>query len=299
MKYAILALCVLPAFYVHVRGRVRLRPWRQMTDHSTFLAPLNVLLYACSRIDARPFAPVDAFPELAPLAAKWQTIRDEALALRAAERIRASDRYDDVGFNSFFRRGWKRFYLKWYDEAHPSARELCPATTEILRAIPSVKAAMFAELPPGAHLRKHRDPYAGSLRYHLGLVTPGDDRCYIEVDGRRYSWRDGEAVVFDETFIHRAENATGHDRIILFCDIERPMKYRWATALNRWLAQNFIAAGASPNMEGDRTGALNRAFGTFYKVRLHAKRLRKTRKKLYYTLKFSLIALVLLAILWP
>ena len=148
---------------------------------------------------------------------------------------------------------------------------------------------MFAELPPGGHLRKHRDPYAGSLRYHLGLVTPGDDRCYIEVDGRRYSWRDGEAVVFDETFIHRAENATGHDRIILFCDIERPMKYRWATALNRFVARRFIASAASPNMQGDRTGALNRAFGVFYTVRLYAKRVRKTRKKLYYTLKFSLI----------
>jgi aspartyl/asparaginyl beta-hydroxylase (cupin superfamily) len=44
---------------------------------------------------------------------------------------------------------------------------------------------------------------------------------------------------------------------------------------------------------------LNRAFGALYKVRLYAKRARKTRKKLYYTLKFSLIALVLLAILWP
>jgi aspartyl/asparaginyl beta-hydroxylase (cupin superfamily) len=102
---------------------------------------------------------------------------------------------------------------------------------------------MFAELPPGAHLRKHRDPYAGSLRYHLGLVTPGDDRCYIEVDGRRYSWRDGEAVVFDETFIHRAENATEHDRIILFCDIERPMKYGWATALNRFVAHPLHCGG--------------------------------------------------------
>ena len=299
VKYLIFALLVLPAFYVHLRGRVRLRPWRQMTDHSTFLAPLNVLLYACSRIHARPYAPIEAFPELAALRECWQDIRAEALALREAERIRASDRYDDVGFNSFFRRGWKRFYLKWYDEAHPSASELCPRTTELLRTIPSVKAAMFAELPPGGYLRKHRDPYAGSLRYHLGLVTPGDDRCYIEVDGQRYSWRDGEAVMFDETFIHRAENATDADRIILFCDVERPLKYRWVQALNRWFARRVIAAGASPNMDGDRTGALNRAFAYFYKVRLYAKRVRKTRKKLYYTIKFSLIALLLIAILWP
>ena len=299
MKYLIFVLLVSPAIYVHLRGRVRLRPWRQMTDHSSFLAPLNVLLYACSRVSARPYAPIEAFPELVPLRERWQDIRAEALALREAERIRASDRYDDVGFNSFFRHGWKRFYLKWYDEAHPSASELCPRTTELLRTIPSVKAAMFAELPPGGRLRKHRDPYAGSLRYHLGLVTPGDDRCYIEVDGQRYSWRDGEAMMFDETFIHRAENATDADRIILFCDVERPLKYRWVQALNRWFARGVIAAGVSPNMDGDRTGALNRAFAYFYKVRLYAKRVRKTRKKLYYTIKFSSIALVLIVILWP
>ena len=148
VKYLVFALFVLAAVYVHLRGRVRLRPWRQMTDHSTFLAPVNVVMYACSRVRAKPYAPLEAFPELAPLREHWQDIRDEAIALREAQRIRASERYDDVGFNSFFRRGWKRFYLKWYDEAHPSARALCPRTTEILHAIPNVKAAMFAELPP-------------------------------------------------------------------------------------------------------------------------------------------------------
>ena len=42
---------------------------------------------------------------------------------------------------------------------------------------------MFAELPPGSRLVRHRDPYAGSLRYHLGLLTPNDPGCFIEVDG--------------------------------------------------------------------------------------------------------------------
>ena len=299
MKWLILAIFVGCAAYIHLRGRVRLRLSRQITDHSTFMAPLNVLMYACSRVPASRYVAVDQFPELAPLRERWQEIRDEALALRAAQQIKASDKYNDVGFNSFFRRGWKRFYLKWYDDAHPSAATLCPRTTQLLRSIPSVKAAMFAELPPGSELRKHRDPYAGSLRYHLGLVTPGDDRCYIEVDGERYSWRDGESVMFDETFIHRAENATEHDRIILFCDVERPMKYRWAAALNRFVARHFVAAAASPNMEGDATGGLNRAFASFYRVRERAKRLRKSHKKLYYTLKFGLLGALALAIFWP
>jgi beta-hydroxylase len=299
IKWIVLALIALPALYVHLRGRVRLRASRQLLDHSTFLAPVNVLIYACSSVRARPYAAVDEFPELAPLRGHWREIRAEALALRDAERLRASEKYDDAGFNSFFRRGWKRFYLKWYDDAHPSARSACPLTTGLLRAIPSVKAALFAELPPGASLQKHRDPYAGSLRYHLGLVTPNDAGCWIEVDGERYSWRDGEAVMFDETYLHRAANDTADDRIILFCDVERPLRWGWARAFNRWFARHVIAAGAAPNMEGDRTGGINRAFGRIYRVRLRVKGLRKRHKRLYYTLKFTLVGAVFaLIFLW-
>ena len=85
-----------------------------------------------------------------------------------------------------------------------SAAQKCPRTVELLNQIPSIKAAMFASLPPGARLVRHRDPYAGSLRYHLGLRTPNSDQCRIFVDGEMYSWKDGEAVMFDETYIHRA-----------------------------------------------------------------------------------------------
>ncbi|MCP6182937.1 aspartyl/asparaginyl beta-hydroxylase domain-containing protein, partial [Klebsiella pneumoniae] len=90
---------------------------------------------------------------------------------------------------SFFKKGWKRFYLKWYDKPLPSAEALCPRTVELVSSIPNVKGAMFALLPGGSHLNPHRDPFAGSLRYHLGLSTPNSDACRIYVDGQEYAWR--------------------------------------------------------------------------------------------------------------
>ncbi|RPE79547.1 lipid A hydroxylase LpxO [Vulcaniibacterium tengchongense] len=300
MKWVLVLLFVASAVYVHLRGKVRHRLGRQLLDHSTFMAPVNVLMYAFSRVPTTPFLddPGRHFPELEPLRANWQAIREEARRLRELQQIKAADGYNDVGFNSFFRRGWKRFYLKWYDDAHPSAATLCPRTTELLRQIPSVKAAMFTELPPGSELRPHRDPYAGSLRLHLGLETPNDDACYIAVDGQRYSWRDGEWTMFDETYIHWARNDSAQNRIILFCDVERPLKFGWARAFNRFVARHLIAAGASPNMEGDRTGAINRLFKYFYAVRLKAKALRERNKNLYYALKYLGVALVVAFIVW-
>ncbi|WP_235088527.1 aspartyl/asparaginyl beta-hydroxylase domain-containing protein [Chromobacterium sp. Beijing] len=238
--------------------------------------------------------PLQQFPELRTLNDNWQRIRTEALALSDGGAIKASDRYDDLGFNSFFKTGWKRFYLKWYDQPHPSAAKLCPYTTALLEGIPTVKAAMFASLPPGSRLVRHRDPFAGSVRFHLGLSTPQSEACYIEVDGERYSWRDGEAVLFDETYLHHAENATKHQRIILFCDIERPMRFRLAAWFNRRLSRLLLGAASAPNQDGDRTGALNRLFRYVQAVRLFGKRIKAQSRLGYYALKWLLFGGLLL-----
>ncbi|MBB1598590.1 lipid A hydroxylase LpxO [Variovorax sp. UMC13] len=288
MKWIVLAIFVLSALYVHFRGQVRHRFLRQLSDHSSFLAPLNVFMYMFSKVPSTPYLSPAEFPEMRVLEQNWEVIREEALAMRNGGSIKASSQFNDVGFNSFFKSGWKRFYLKWYDEAHPSAAVLCPRTTELLKGLGTVKAAMFAELPPGSRLVRHRDPFAGSLRYHLGLWTPGVEGCYIDVDGQRYHWRDGEAVVFDETYIHYAENTTDHDRVILFCDIERPMKYRWAMAVNRWFAKNVLAAASSPNDAGDKTGGINRAFKYIYQVRVIGKRLKAWDRRAYYLVKWAI-----------
>jgi beta-hydroxylase len=170
------------AVAVHFRGKVRLGFWRQVSDHSTIMAPYNVLMYLFSAVPNRPILQQGLLLELAVLRDNWQVIREEALELFARGRIKAADEYNDWGFNSFFRTGWKRFYLKWYDQALPSAVANCPKTVELVNAIPTVKGAMFASLPPGGRLVQHRDPYAGSLRYHLGLQvpqSPGECRIFI------------------------------------------------------------------------------------------------------------------------
>ncbi|MGH8113230.1 MAG: lipid A hydroxylase LpxO [Rhodanobacteraceae bacterium] len=299
-KWIILALFLACALYVHFRGRVRHKFLRQLGDHSTFMAPINMLMYAFSRVPTTPFlAPAD-FPELEALRNNWQTIRDEAIALAQGSQIKASDQYNDVGFNSFFRTGWKRFYLKWYDtQPHPSAERLCPKTLELLRAAPHIKAAAFTQLPPGSRLGKHRDPYAGSLRYHLGLITPNSEKCWIKVDGTTYSWRDGEGVVFDETYIHWVHNETDQDRIILFADFERPMKYRWAQAVNHFFARTLLHAGASPNEDGDRTGGINKVFKYAYAVRRVGKALKQRNRTLYYASKWAIFGVILAAIFVP
>ena len=289
MKWAVVSLYLLSILHVHFRGKVRLPPLRQLFDHSSFVAPINLFMHLFSRVPSTPYLPVSDFPELRALQENWQVIRAEGLNLIALQKIKAADKNDDAGFNSFFKNGWKRFYLKWYDASHPSAERLCPQTVALLRQIPRVKAAMFAELPPGGKLNMHRDPYAGSLRYHLGLATPNSERCFIEVDGQRYSWRDGEGVMFDETYIHWAQNASDSDRLILFCDVERPMRYRWAQAVNRWLGRTLVTAASSPNETGDQTGGINRVFRFVWHAGQYRRRFKAWNRQAYYATKTLLI----------
>jgi beta-hydroxylase len=288
-KFFILYAFIASAVFVHYRGHIRHRFYRQLTDHSTFMAPYNVLMYMFSAVPNKPFIDIDEFPELKQLSDNWQTLRQEALQLFDEGYIKGAAKYNDLGFNSFFRRGWKRFYVKWYDEPLPSAKALCPKTVELVQSIPSVNAAMFALLPPGGDLGKHRDPFAGSLRYHLGLSTPNSEECRIFVDGQPYHWRDGEAVIFDETFIHWAENKTDQTRVILFADVERPLTSRIMAKVNHWYKNTVIRASQTENMEGDRVGVLNHIFSYAYYLRLPGKALKRRSRLAYYIVKWLLV----------
>ena len=297
LRYWVLLIFVASALYAHLRGKVRFGLLRALTDFTVLIAPVNALMYLFSRAPATPYLDPKAFKELELLQQNWQVIREEALRLNDEGQIKAASTYNDIGFNSFFRTGWKRFYLKWYGNDLQSAQAMCPRTVALLKQIPTVKAAMFASLPPGSRLVRHRDPYAGSLRYHLGLVTPNSPECFIVVDGEKYYWKDGEAVMFDETYIHTAENRTDVTRVILFCDVERPLSNPLVRALNRTIGRSMIKAAATQNMPGEHVGVLNRVFEYVYRIRILGTRIKAWNRPVYYLLKWLLIGAVLYAIL--
>ncbi|KTB54476.1 aspartyl beta-hydroxylase [Pseudomonas viridiflava ICMP 13104] len=245
-KALILMLFLGSTLYVHLRGRARLPLLRQFVNHSALFAPYNALMYLFSRVPSEPYLDRSKFPELDILKDNWETIRDEAMHLFDEGYIRAAEKNNDAGFGSFFKKGWKRFYLKWYDKALPSAEALCPQTVALVNSIPNVKGAMFALLPGDSHLNPHRDPFAGSLRYHLGLSTPNSDACRIFVDGKEYAWRD--------------KNETTQTRVILFCDIERPLSNRFMTRVNRSVSAFLGRATAPQNLDDERVGGINQAY---------------------------------------
>jgi len=298
----LIALFLLSALAVHLRSRVRLKLGRQLASHATVFAPYNLLMYAFSAVPAGAFPDRKRFTAVDVLRDNWQTIRDEAAGLFDQGHIRDALKDDDASFASFLKVGWKRFYVKWYGEPLPSAQTLCPKTVELVNRIPGVKAAMFALLPPGTTLNPHRDPFAGSLRYHLGLITPNSPDCHIFVDGQEYFWRDGEDVIFDETCVHWVENKTDMTRVIFFADLERPLRSRAMAWINHHVGNFMGAITASPNQVSERTGAINRLFSALRQRREKNRGFKQRHRKLFKAMKFAgSVALLWILLLapWP
>lgn len=288
-KFFILYIFVGSAVFVHFRGKVRHKFTRQLTDHSTLMAPYNALMYLFSAVPNTPVQDVNDFPELLKVRENWEMIRDEAKRLYEAGHIQKSEKHNDLAFNTFFKRGWKRFYLKWYGDVHASAAELCPKTVELVKSIPTINAALFALLSPRSKLGEHRDPFAGSLRYHLGLMTPNSDLCRIYIDGTPYAWRDGQDILFDETFIHSVNNETDETRVILFCDVARPMRTSIVRAINRFVTNHIVKITESQNTDTEKVGILNHISAYIYMLKNFFQKLKSVNRKVYYAGKYALV----------
>ena len=200
------------------------------------------------------------YPELAVLAQNYPAIRAECEALIARSlKLPGMDQLTDYTAGGIHQIAWKSFMFKSGDFLEDNCR-LAPKTAALLRGIPGVYTAFFSVLEPRQHIKPHWGYWKGFIRYHLGVIVPDDNRdrkCWIRInaeafdrdnreaiaEGQTYYWRNGEAVLFDDTFLHDAANESDQVRVVLFLDVARKMAWPLAL-LNRvflWIAHRTEA----------------------------------------------------------
>lgn len=202
----------------------RLYGWREQLSTAFLIRPAEAMI---KRLDGREFFEPAEFPWASGFAGHWQEIRAELEdLLRRPEAIPSFHTVSphQLGITSDDR--WKThiFYIHGNRCEENCAR--CPRTTELLQTIPGLKSAMFSILGPRKHIGKHRGPYAGLLRYHLGLIVPAQkESCRIQVGSSVRCWEAGKALVFDDSHDHEVWNDTDELRAVLFVDFMRPVPY--------------------------------------------------------------------------
>jgi beta-hydroxylase len=300
MKYQFAVLVILYAgsfAYIVHRYKDHLPLKKYVSNHVLLLAPLNFLFTFFTVGSQKPVYAANTVPGLDKLRASYPVIRAEAMALRDAGAFQRQSSVDQPGYNTFEKGGWRLYPLKWYTkECPPSAVQACPKTCAIVDSIPAVRSAMFTVLPPGARLGRHHDPVASSLRYHLGLLTPNSDKCALTLDGVDYAWRDGEELLFDQTYLHSAVNNTDILRVILFCDVEKTQLRSFikpvADAVDFHIVSKFTGAD-----DAGKRSWVSTAYMPIYKVRSYVKEKIKPRSLLAYNLiKYGSIALLVLLV---
>jgi|EndMetStandDraft_5_1072996.scaffolds.fasta_scaffold59173_2 beta-hydroxylase len=179
------------------------------------------------------------FPWVAELESNWTMIRGELaqLMLRRDALVSHSERSSPtIGQD----RGWTTFGLSSYYRRNERNIEQCPETWRLVQGVPGLVSVMFSVLEPGARLPAHHGPYNGLLRLHLGLIVPEPrEAVAIKIDGAVHHWEEGRALIFDDTFEHEARNESGHTRVVLFVDFERPLKFP-ARFVNRRLLRSYF-----------------------------------------------------------
>ncbi|MEO8300749.1 MAG: aspartyl/asparaginyl beta-hydroxylase domain-containing protein [Rhizomicrobium sp.] len=196
------------------------------------------------------------YPQLAVLAENYQTIRAESERLMQMRlQIPGMEELTSYTAGGIHQIAWKTVMFKSGEFIEENCT-LAPKTAALLRDIPGVYTAFFSVLEPRQHIKAHWGYWKGFVRYHLGVLIPDnnrDNKCWIRINpnarsrigdrteieqGEKYHWRDGEAVLFDDTFLHDAANETDQVRVVLFLDVARKMPWG-LSLLNRlflWIA---------------------------------------------------------------
>jgi beta-hydroxylase len=145
------------------------------------------------------------FPFLLPLKENWKKIKSE---------------YDSIKSNT----------IAWPQDMHNGKMDVIPLRFEgknypMIQQTPTLIDICsdpifytfgFSIFRSGAEVYPHMGVSNKLLRVHLTLYS--NEMCGILVDGEEYNWKDGDLMVFDDTFMHSAWNKGSTDRVILLLD---------------------------------------------------------------------------------
>lgn len=191
-----------------------------------------------SKVGNPPVFEPDLFPWVDGLQADWQIIRDEALlAIEDRESVPPLEEISADHERLARERRWRAFFIWGYGYKVKENAARCPKTTALVEKIPGLNSAFFSIHAPGVHIPDHRGVTKGLLTCHLALAVPDESRgrCSMRVHETEHRWREGEVLIFDDTYRHEVWNETDDERVILLVQFARPLRFPGS-----WVARLFL-----------------------------------------------------------
>jgi hypothetical protein len=120
---------------------------------------------------------------------------------------------------------WGGFPIVIYNYLFKENAAMCPVTYQTINHIPGCTAAMFSVLSPGKHILPHSGIYKGIIRGLFTIKVSNDKKCWISINKNKIYFKEGECILFDETYEHEVVNDSNEDRIVLYFDIYRKLPF--------------------------------------------------------------------------
>ncbi len=168
------------------------------------------------------------------LLAAYPDIRTEALRTLAEDsrfedfiRLRDNVKVEDYLRGHGRPPAWQAFFFYRHGKRYDDHHSRCPRTSEALERIDLCRIAdeapeiCYSVLTPGSDILPHHGVSNVRLVMHLPLLVPPD--CALNVfGGGEHHWREGELMMFDDTYRHEAWNRSNITRVVLLMDCWNP-----------------------------------------------------------------------------
>ncbi|HYJ40769.1 MAG TPA: aspartyl/asparaginyl beta-hydroxylase domain-containing protein [Steroidobacteraceae bacterium] len=200
-------------------------------------------------LPATPYLDKGLIPEIEDLEAATPDIRAELLALLPSaagrERVFHTGELEEANLRGLEEPpSWNGYYFFRHGERRADNCAACPKTAAALDALPLSRVpghgpeVLYSVFSPGTHLLPHCGVTNTRVVGHLPLLIPED--CALRVGGEDHHWREGEVVVFDDTYDHEAWNRSGRTRVVMIFDLWNPFLTQAERAV---LAELVVAMG--------------------------------------------------------
>jgi ornithine lipid ester-linked acyl 2-hydroxylase len=179
-------------------------------------------LYDLTEKNPSFFYSKNEFPFLSKLETNYQLIKDELIHLLESNKednwLKTFPNY----VKSDQQKAWKVFSFIFFNMKFPSHAALCPKTAQLIFDIPEIMSCDYSYMKSNTHILPHKGYSRMVLRCHLPLIVPKGDLCGLKVGTETHYWKEGELMIFDDSFEHEAWNKSDEDRVVLMFDIPNP-----------------------------------------------------------------------------
>lgn len=185
-------------------------------------------------LPSEPYLDPYLVPWARRLADAYDDMRGEALALLESGEPLPSflpfdpgERLGDYLGGNAAKPAWDAFFFYRHGERYEHNHRRCPRTSAVLESLELFRIRgqapeiCFSFLAPQTTIQPHYGVSNTRLVMHLPLLVP--PRCALNLVGvGEHHWREGELLLFDDTYLHEAWNRSDQMRIVLLMDCWNP-----------------------------------------------------------------------------